>query len=157
MRKLDEMVDEARANPREEGIAISLLRDPDIILRPGESGDAQSFSTFYLRAPYGGSKLLSLGTVHNSFETGEHRDDIMEQIRHQTALRLELFFPYGPMRFTSTLLNHNQTPVTKELLDSMKSARLPYEIELLKDPWVVQLMYDWQRLERRFAAFPASE
>lgn len=93
------------------------------------------FDLVYLLLPFGGYERATIGYARRN---PEFSPEVVKQIRHQTGLRLEKLASLFIIDFSSSLLNVNRLPVTKEFYESLKSPGLPDKFDVVKDPWIDQ-------------------
>lgn len=103
------------------------------------------FSHFYLELPRG-YNIATLGHAQRERRRKQvfkpHSPQVLEQVKHQTALRLEGLSRLCAVYFSSDLLGYDSAPVTSWLCNELKSPNLPAEIDVVHDDWITDLLRD---------------
>ena len=90
----------------------------------------------YLNLPFVGANRTTVGYAKRDDGVKPYSAEVLEQIRHQTGLRLELLADKFVIDFSAPVLGIERTPVTKPFYDSLKSPKLGNTMDIIKDPWV---------------------
>ena len=115
------------------GSAISVALKEQSHAIPDAPGE--SFAHIYLALPFKEYKYTTLGFVKRD-GVQAYRADVLNQLRHQTGLRLEKLANEFIVDVSAPLLGLNGVPVTESLCASLKSPGLPDVLDVIKDPWI---------------------
>ncbi|HLF54180.1 MAG TPA: hypothetical protein VI612_00480 [Candidatus Nanoarchaeia archaeon] len=138
-----------------KGVVIPVtLQERKVPIPPPNPAQADGvFSHFYLELPLRDHSCATLGYVHRERRRRQgfkpHAPEVLEQLKHQTALRLEGLSGLSSVYFSSDLLGYDSASVTPWLCSQLKSPSLPAEIDIVHDPWITSLLSDAGSLSAR--------
>ena len=85
-------------------ISVILCEDHPPLIGSTPEAEGSQYTFLHLALPFEKCKASVLGLVLNDSDFNIYREEVFEQIQHQTGLRLQRLAEHFDVRFSSTLL-----------------------------------------------------